>query len=84
MPEHSHAYMMLENFIRDEMRMSHIYQPVMLVKLLQNQGRAKILPLCYLGKSSARTAARDFVAIRKSGNPDLCAAVGIAKNTDTG
>ena len=25
-PEHSHAYKMLENFICDEMRMSHIYQ----------------------------------------------------------
>ena len=42
MPEHSHAYKILENFIRDKMRMSHIYQPVMLLKLLRNQGRAKI------------------------------------------
>jgi ATP adenylyltransferase len=42
MPEHSHAYKMLENFVRDEMRMSHIYQPVMLMKLLQSSGKAKI------------------------------------------
>ena len=42
MPEHSNAYKMLKNFIRDEMRMSHIYQPVMLLKLFQNRGRAKI------------------------------------------
>ena len=42
MPEHSHAYKMLENFIRDEMRMSHIYQPVMLMKLLKSSGKAKI------------------------------------------
>jgi ATP adenylyltransferase len=42
MPEHSRAYKILENFIRDKMRMSHIYQPVMLLKLLRNQGRAKI------------------------------------------
>jgi len=42
MPEHSHAYKVLENFIRDQMRMSHIYQPVMLITLLQNRGRAQI------------------------------------------
>jgi ATP adenylyltransferase len=42
MPEHSNAYKILKNFIRDEMRMSHIYQPVMLLKLFRNQGRAKI------------------------------------------
>jgi ATP adenylyltransferase len=42
MPENSNAYKMLKNFIREEMRMSHIYQPVMLMKLLQNSGKAKI------------------------------------------
>ena len=42
MPEHSHTYKQLENFIRDEMRMSHIYQPVMLMKLLESSGKAKI------------------------------------------
>ena len=42
MPEHSHTYKKLENFIRDEMRMSHIYQPVMLMKLLESSGKAKI------------------------------------------
>ena len=42
MPEHSHTYKQLENFIRDEMRMSHIYQPVMLIKLLESSGKAKI------------------------------------------
>jgi hypothetical protein len=42
MPEHSHAYKMLENFHRDEMRMVHIYQPAMLMKLLKSSGEAKI------------------------------------------
>ena len=42
MPEHSNAYKTLKNFIREEMRMSRIYQPVMLMKLLQNRGKAKI------------------------------------------
>jgi ATP adenylyltransferase len=42
MPEDSNAYKTLKNFIREEMRMSHIYQPVMLMKLLQNRGKAKI------------------------------------------
>lgn len=32
----------LENFIRKEMRMSHIYQPVMLLELLKSQGRASV------------------------------------------
>jgi hypothetical protein len=41
MPEHSHAYKMLENFHR-EMRMVHIYQPAMLMKLLKSSGEAKI------------------------------------------
>ena len=29
----------LENFIANNMRMSHIYQPVMLLKLLDKDGR---------------------------------------------
>jgi len=32
----------LSDFIRNQMRMSHIYQPVMLVELLQNGGRASV------------------------------------------
>ena len=32
----------LETYIRDEMRMSHIYQPVMLRVLLEQGGRAEI------------------------------------------
>jgi len=32
----------LSDFIRKQMRMSHIYQPVMLMKLLKNRGRASV------------------------------------------
>ena len=32
----------LETYIRDQMRMSHVYQPVMLLELLQNDGTASI------------------------------------------
>ena len=42
MPDHSHAFSKLEQFIREQMRMSHIYQPVMLIELLHCGGRAKI------------------------------------------
>jgi ATP adenylyltransferase len=38
----SHAFVRLEQFIREKMRMSHIYQPVMLIELLQREGIAKI------------------------------------------
>jgi len=36
------AFSTLERFIRDEMRMSHIYQPVMLLELLKCHGRASV------------------------------------------
>jgi diadenosine tetraphosphate (Ap4A) HIT family hydrolase/5-methylcytosine-specific restriction endonuclease McrA len=42
MPDHSHAFSKLEQFIREQMRMSHIYQPVMLIELLRRGGKAKI------------------------------------------
>ena len=32
----------LQDFIRNKMRMSHIYQPVMLIELLQNNGSATV------------------------------------------
>jgi ATP adenylyltransferase len=32
----------LKQFIREDMRMQHIYQPVMLIELLKNQGKASI------------------------------------------
>jgi hypothetical protein len=32
----------LSDFILNQMRMSHIYQPAMLVELLQNSGRASV------------------------------------------
>ena len=32
----------LSDFIRNQMRMSHIYQPAMLVELLQNGGQASV------------------------------------------
>jgi len=38
----TNAYSKLEHFIRDEMRMSHIYQPVMLMELLRSQGSASV------------------------------------------
>jgi len=38
----SGTYEQLSHFIRKEMRMSHIYQPVMLVELLQNGGSAEV------------------------------------------
>ena len=33
-------YDVLQDFIRNQMRMSHVYQPVMLMELLQNGGSA--------------------------------------------
>ena len=38
----SEAFSSLERFIRDEMRMSHIYQPVMLLELLRSGGTASV------------------------------------------
>ena len=32
----------LQDFIRNKMRMSHIYQPVMLIELLRNNGSATV------------------------------------------
>jgi len=36
------TYTSLDHFIRDEMRMSHIYQPVMLLELLRSGGAASV------------------------------------------
>ena len=38
----SNRYDELSDFIRNKMRMAHIYQPVMLMELLQNQGAASV------------------------------------------
>lgn len=38
----SDAFASLERFVRNEMRMSHIYQPVMLLELLSSGGQASI------------------------------------------
>jgi diadenosine tetraphosphate (Ap4A) HIT family hydrolase/5-methylcytosine-specific restriction endonuclease McrA len=38
----SHRYKQLSEFIRTKMRMSHVYQPVMLLTLLQNRGTASV------------------------------------------
>lgn len=38
----SEIFSSLERFIRDEMRMSHIYQPVMLLELLKSGGAASV------------------------------------------
>ena len=36
------AFQNLYHFIADEMRMSHVYQPVMLMELLKNDGQASV------------------------------------------
>jgi diadenosine tetraphosphate (Ap4A) HIT family hydrolase len=41
----SPSYERLAVFIREQMRMSHIYQPVMLMELLAHQGKASILDI---------------------------------------
>ena len=38
----SDQYEQLSNFILNEMRMSHIYQPVMLIELLEREGSASV------------------------------------------
>jgi ATP adenylyltransferase len=38
----SHAFASLERFVSHEMRMSHIYQPVMLLELHSSGGQASI------------------------------------------
>jgi len=35
-------YETLQDFITNQMRMSHIYQPVMLIELLKNKGSADV------------------------------------------
>jgi ATP adenylyltransferase len=42
MRNHSDTFHILERFVREQMRMSHIYQPVMLIELLQRGGKAKV------------------------------------------
>ena len=39
MSEHR-TFKQLQTYIRDQMRMSHVYQPVMLLELLRNDGLA--------------------------------------------
>ena len=38
----SEEFKKLSNFIRNQMKMSHIYQPVMLIELLKNRGSASV------------------------------------------
>jgi 5-methylcytosine-specific restriction endonuclease McrA len=42
MTNHSKTYEQLTRFITDEMRMSHVYQPVMLREVLSHQGAASV------------------------------------------
>jgi ATP adenylyltransferase len=42
MKANSRVYQHLSNFILNKMRMSHIYQPVMLMKLLKNKGVSSV------------------------------------------
>jgi len=41
----SEAFSSLERFIRHEMRMSHVYQPVMLLELLRSRGSSSGSPM---------------------------------------
>ncbi len=41
----SEIFTRLEHFVRSEMRMSHVYQPVMLLELLRSNGRASVRQL---------------------------------------
>ena len=41
----SKQYDDLSNFIQNQMRMSHIYQPVMLIELLSRQGSASTIEI---------------------------------------
>ncbi len=45
MPTHSPTYAKLDTFLRNEMAMAHIYQPVMLMELLAHEGKASITDL---------------------------------------
>ena len=38
----SNKYDELKTFINEEMQMSHIYQPVMLIEILKNGGKASV------------------------------------------
>ena len=38
----SNQYKLLADFLKNKMRMSHIYQPVMLMELLSNKGNASV------------------------------------------
>lgn len=42
MAKHSRIFQQLEHFITDEMRMSHVYQPVMLREILRRNGDATV------------------------------------------
>jgi len=42
MPSHSPAFIALRDFIQTRMKMSHIYQPAMLLRLFENGGQASI------------------------------------------
>ena len=46
----------LSNFILNEMRMSHIYQPVMLIELLERRGSASVTEIAkaLLGNDSSQ------------------------------
>ena len=36
------TYQELKNFVTNDMQMKHVYQPVMLIELLKNQGQATV------------------------------------------
>jgi len=52
----SSSFEKLQHFIRKQMRMSHIYQPVMLMSLLRNNGKASVTEIAkdFLSRDSSQ------------------------------
>ena len=58
----------LQHFIRKQMRMSHIYQPVMLMSLLRNNGRASVTEIAkdFLSRDSSQIEYYEEIVKRSS------------------
>ena len=52
----SSSFDKLQHFIREQMQMSHIYQPVMLMSLLRNNGKASVTEIAkdFLSRDSSQ------------------------------
>lgn len=62
----SDAFTGLEHFIRNEMRMSHIYQPVMLLELLRSRGKASVNQIAHALLSHDASQIEYYVQITKN------------------